>query len=141
MQSRQLFTFNKQIFSIKFLGTYCIRRLSMIHNLFRVQEKIFHPLNAFWHAKELLDFVRANYLEVGFSAKVPIMFLYSSDDPDHQTTQICEVDIHSPWFGCLHSHSSKAELLQHCRACNAYPESWPSECCYCKRGYGTSKRN
>ena len=31
--------------------------------------------------------------------------------------------------------------MEPCRACGVYTESWATECCYCERVYGTSKRN
>ena len=42
------------------------------------------PLNAFLSTyRDLVDIVRANYLEDGVSAKDPIMFLYTNGKPDH----------------------------------------------------------
>ena len=64
----------------------------MVLNLFHVQHmlhfenKIFQPLNAFRHGKELLDIVRANYSEDCVSPKEPTIFLYGNGSSDHQTT-------------------------------------------------------
>ena len=103
-----------------------------------LKDKVFQPSNAFRHAKELVVIVRANYSEDGVSAKDPIMIQYN--------IQICEdschLHIHGSGLGCLYSspHSPEAELSQPCM-CDVYAKSWPTECCYCKRVYGTNKRN
>lgn len=52
-----------------------------------LKDKVSHPLiHFFQYAKDLLDNVRANYLEDDVSAKDPIMFLYTDGSPDHGTT-------------------------------------------------------
>ena len=60
----------------------------MIFNVSRtvhvaLKEKVFQPSNAFRHAKELVDIVRANFSKDAVSAKDPIMFLYSDGGRDH----------------------------------------------------------